>query len=54
VAVAIPVISGVVLTEQEIVTLDGQKIVGPLRSLIVMICIQVELLPHASVAVHVR
>ena len=54
VAVAMPVLAGAVLVAQEIVMLAGQKIAGPLKSLTVMICKHVALLPHWSVAVQER
>lgn len=54
VAVAEPVLLGLVEAVQSIVTLVGQMIVGPWVSRTVMVCVQVAMLPLLSVAFHVR
>ena len=52
-ALAAPVASGVRGDSQLIVIGGGQEMVGFSRSVTVMICTQLELLPHASVTFHV-
>ena len=53
-AVAVPVLDGKIGSWQFIVTLAGQVITGGVTSWMVMVWMQVEELPQASVAVHVR
>src|SRR5436190_10573980 len=53
-AVATPVLVVLVLAGQSSTTLVGQVIVGGVVSRTVIVCAQLDLLPHASVAVQVR
>ena len=54
VAVAVPVADGSVDASHETVLSAGQLMVGAEVSRTVMVCVQDELLPLSSVAVHVR
>jgi hypothetical protein len=54
VAVAVPLAAGVTGSWQLIVTLAGQEIAGGVISWTVIVCIQVEALPQASVVFQVR
>src|SRR5687768_14712141 len=54
VPVAYPVLEGCDESEQLIKTFEGQVISGSVSSTIQIICTQVDLLPHKSVADHVR
>ena len=53
VPVAEPVFEGSVLAVQAIITSTGQVIEGGVLSSIVIVCVQVLILPQASVAFHV-
>jgi hypothetical protein len=54
VAMAEPVLEGSVEAVQSMVTFIGQPRVGPVVSVTVIVCVQLEELPQLSVAVHVR
>ena len=54
VAVAVPVVTGVVPVLHWMVTLGGHVICGGLLSMITMVCVQKLVLPQPSVADHVR
>ncbi len=54
VAVALPVLAGIVLAVHAIVMLLGHVIAGAVLSSTVMVCTHVLVLPQSSVAVHVR
>jgi hypothetical protein len=53
-AVAVPVLAGSVLSVQSTVISAGQVMDGGTVSLMVMNCVHCAVLPHESVAVHVR
>ena len=54
IALAEPVLLGSVEAEQSRLAFGGQVITGPVVSLTVIVCTQLEELPQPSVAVHVR
>jgi len=54
VAVALPVAFGSVEALQSTVWSGGQVMLGAVESTTLMVCVQLTVLPHASVAVQVR